>query len=222
MNKTTPARAALIAQQKKLEKMLAAASTLAQRAESFRHVSAVHTNDCNLESLREHRRTVMADVATGEKPIANLDLIDTELAVAEAKHLAGRREAEIAQAGAARLQAQYDTMAAEIAPVSAAMPALRYAAACEVLRSRLGPYREALLALAAVHAQVVGAALAVDQLADVSASPARLFVSNRMHMAGLGLPLPDMSGIVASDYEVPPDVAAFRAEAALVLESLEW
>ena len=77
------------------------------------------------------------------------------------------------------------------------------------------------MALAAVHAQVVGAALAVDQLADVSASPARLFVSNRMHMAGLGLPLPDMPGIVASDYEVPPDVSAFRAEAALVLGSLE-
>ncbi len=221
MNINTPARAALAAHQSKLDKMLAEANTLAQRAENFRHASAAFTADHDLEALREHRRTVMADVAVGLKPITNLDLIDTELAVAEAKHLAGRREAEIAQAGASRLQAQHNALAMEIAPVGAAVPALRYHAACEILRARLGPYREALLALATIHAQVVGAALAVDQLADVSASPARLFVSNRMHMAGLGLPLPDLSGIVASDYEVSPDVSAFRAEAALVLGSLE-
>ena len=217
----TPARAALAAHQKTLDKMMDEANTLQRRRESFLHASAAYTNDSLIEALRDRRREVLADVATGEKPMGALVLFDQELSQAEEKHLAGRREAEIAQAGAARLQAQYAAAAAEIAPLSAATPALRYHAAVEVLRERLGPYREALMALAAVHAQVVGAALAVDQLADVRATPARLYVSNRMHAAGLGLPLPDLSGIVDSDYEVAPDVAAFRAEAAAVLASLE-
>ena len=217
MNKsvtTGPARAALFDHQGKLQKARSEADTIARRAENFRHVTAAYTNDSTLESLRERRREVLTQVALGERPVTNLDLIDAELGVAEVKYRDNRRESEIAQAGAARLQAQHDAIVtSQIAPLSAALPALRYEAAIEILRERLVPYREALVALAECHRHVVGAALAVDSLADLHASPPRVFVSNRLEQAGLGLPLPALPDLDASEFVVDPDAAAFRAEA---------
>ena len=204
-----------------LEKKLSEASALSQRIANFQQSALAHCATGDLDALRAVRRERLADLALGLVTMPAVDLLDRELEAAEAKAREFAREVEIAEAAAARLQSQYDQLAAEITPLSAELPRLKYQAATEVLRERLTPYREALHSLAQVHAQVVGAALAVDLLADPTAHPARLYVSNRIDQAGLGLPLPGLEGLDPAQFEVAPDAAKFREEATKVLALLE-
>ncbi len=203
---TSPARAALAAHQDRLTKLLSDSDTLARRAESFRVNVAAYTNDSLIEGLRDRRREVLADVATGVKPMAVLSLFDQELSQAEQKYRDGRLEAELAAAGAQRLTAQHAELAQEITVLSNQLPALKYAALLEVAEDKLPAYRNALEQLGAATAELMGACAAVDSVADLFVDPKRLPVTGELRQTQFGATLPALPGVDPKEWTF--DIAA--------------
>ena len=138
---------------------------------------------------------------------------------AQQKYREGRREAEIASAGAARLQAQHTELAADITVLSKQLPGLQYAAALEILHARFEPVTAALQGLVTAYQGMAAAALAVDGFADPAAG--RTFTIGRLgNIQGFGVPTPELEGLDAATFGADIDRKAVATQAAQILAEL--
>ena len=138
------------------------------------------------------RRTLLAAVAVGEETHATLDRADADLADAEVKAAAAERVAEIALAGAERLQREHATLAQKVAAIAPRTAPLVHAAAIELAHTRLGAYRAANDALSTAWAELMGPVLAADSFADTQAMPPRMYVSGLAYQPVFVALLPEL------------------------------
>ena len=218
---TTTARAALRARQASIADMEAAAAGLEHRIAGFTDTAtAVQPSARRAAELRARRSELLAAVALSEAPAADLDRLDAELADAEARALAGARAAEIAAAGATRLQVEHAAVAQRLTNAHQQLPALKHAAALELAAEKLAPYRAALVALGKAHADLAGACLAADHYMDLHNDPKRLPVTGPMNVARFDAPLPLLRGLDPEEwvFGIAMSIMAAKADALAELQ----
>ena len=168
-----------------------------------------------VSALRAQRNELLAEVAVGDAGEDAIDDADRQLSDAQELARAAQRACEIARAGTARLQAERDLIAGQIAAASKHTEGLSYHAAVALAQSKLAAYRAAVEGMGAALADLQGACAAVDACANPRAIPTRPWVSGGLGPTTFDAPIPELPGLdpKAWSFSIAAQVATATAAA---------
>lgn len=215
---TTFARDALRAAQSQLDGLVTQQTILQSRIAGFQDAANVAQPSQQIAAdLRARRASLLGAVALGDASHAELEALDAELLTAEAAARSAALGQEIAAAGAARLQAEFDATAARAQPVAASMAGLLHAAAVELATEKMQDYRAAVQAMGEAHATLAGACLAADVFCDMHANPRRYPVTGELHRLKFEAPTPTLPTVDRTEWVFDYTVQASNAKDAAML-----
>lgn len=215
---TTTARDALRAAQTQLDSLVTQQTMLQSRIAGFLDAANVPQPSQQMAAdLRARRAALLGAVALGDASHAELEALDAELLTAEAAARSAALGQEIAAAGAARLQAEFDATAARAQPVAASMAGLLHAAAVELATEKMQDYRAAVQAMGEAHATLAGACLAADVFCDMYANPRRYPVTGELHRLKFEAPTPMLPTVDRAEWAFDYTKQASDAKAAAML-----